>query len=331
MAEKLLEVRDLRKYFPVSQGFFAKAFGGRYTLLLKAVDEISFSIEEGETLGLVGESGCGKSTTGRLILRAIDPTGGQILFEGEDITAFSSSKLYQFRRKAQIVFQDPYSSLNPRMSVQDTIGELLKVHHLTAKEEISDKVNEILHTVGLPPEHAERYPHELSGGQKQRVGIARALAVNPRLIVADEAVSALDVSVRSQILNLLLDLREQLNLTYLFISHDLSVVRYMSQRVAVMYVGKIIEIGSARSLFKNPLHPYTQALLSAIPKIGDGSSSIFDNTATLLEGELPNAINLPPGCRFYNRCPHRMDRCREQEPVLKEVESKHQVACYLYE
>lgn len=329
--EPILKVKDLCKYFPLSAGMLARFLPGYEPLLLKAVDGINFTIQEGETLGLVGESGCGKSTTGRLILKAIEPTSGRLYFEGKDITVLSSEELFQFRRKAQIVFQDPYSSLNPRMTVKQIISEPLRVHQIVSKDEILDRVNTLLHLVGLRPEHGERYPHELSGGQKQRVGIARALAVNPRLVVADEAVSALDVSVRSQILNLLVELREELNLTYLFISHDLAVVRYLCHRVAVMYLGEIVEIGPTGSLFNHPLHPYTQALLSAIPRIGDGSASIFDDPALLLEGELPNPVNLPSGCRFYSRCPKRMERCRTERPVLQEVESQHQVACHLYD
>jgi oligopeptide/dipeptide ABC transporter ATP-binding protein len=284
-----------------------------------------------ETLGLVGESGCGKTTTGRLILRAIEPTSGRILFAGQDVTTLQGKALQPFRRQAQIVFQDPYSSLNPRLTVQQIIGEPMLVHRIATPESLRSQVQATLEMVGLSPEHAARYPHELSGGQRQRVGIARALGVQPKLIVADEAVSALDVSVRAQILNLFVELRERLRLAYLFISHDLGVVRFISHRVAVMYLGKLVEIGPAASVFDTPLHPYTQALLTAIPTIGDGSTSMFDQPERLLSGELPNAIDLPPGCRFYNRCPVRMDRCRAIEPELKALDAGHAVACYLYE
>jgi oligopeptide/dipeptide ABC transporter ATP-binding protein len=283
-----------------------------------------------ETLGLVGESGCGKTTTGRLILRAIEPTSGRILFNGQAITALHGKTLQPFRRQAQIVFQDPYASLNPRLTVSQIIGEPMRVHRLATKETLPDAVNTVLEMVGLSPEHGKRYAHELSGGQRQRVGIARALGVRPQLIVADEAVSALDVSVRAQILNLLVDLRERLGLAYLFISHDLGVVRFISHRVAVMYLGKLVEIAPAATLFATPLHPYTQALLAAVPTIGDGSTSMFDHTERLLAGELPNPVEVPPGCRFYTRCPYRMDRCRDVAPELQGVDTAHEVACHLY-
>ena len=328
--DSILEVEDLCKYFPISTGFLGKVFGRQPTTYIKAVDGLSFSMALGETLGLVGESGCGKTTTGRLILKALEPTAGRILFEHQEITQMRGQDLRGFRQQVQIVFQDPYTSLNPRMTVQRIIGEPLLVHRMASRREMPARVQELLGLVGLSPEHGGRYPHELSGGQRQRVAIARALAVRPRLIVADEAVSALDVSVQAQILNLFLDLREQLGLSYLFISHNLSVVKYISHRVAVMYLGKIVEVGSADGLFSHPLHPYTQALLSAIPTIGDGSSSIFDNPAILLEGELPDPINLPPGCRFYNRCPARMEVCRELDPPLQAAASHGLVACHLY-
>jgi peptide/nickel transport system ATP-binding protein/oligopeptide transport system ATP-binding protein len=263
-------------------------------------------------------------------LKAIEPTSGRLYFAGKEITVLSKQALFRFRRQAQIVFQDPYSSLNPRMTIKRIIGEPLRVHRIVPPPEVSERVNGLLDMVGLRPEHGERYPHELSGGQKQRVGIARALAVQPRLIVADEAVSALDVSVRSQILNLLMALREELNLTYLFISHDLAVVRYVCHRVAVMYLGQLVEVAPVASLFREPLHPYTQALLVAVPRIGDGRASIFDDPSLLLQGELPSPINLPTGCRFYERCPRRLERCRTEAPVLQEVAPQHQVACHLY-
>ncbi len=331
MPDALLSIEHLCKYFPLSEGFLSRLRPGREPRVVKAVDDISLTVYEGETLGLVGESGCGKSTTGRLILKAIEPTSGQLYFAGEEITTLSKAALQQFRRQAQIVFQDPYTSLNPRMKIRQILGEPLRVHRIVDDAERPQRVNTLLEMVGLSLEHGERYPHELSGGQKQRVGIARALAVEPRLIVADEAVSALDVSVRSQILNLLIALRDELQLTYVFISHDLAVVRYLCHRVAVMYLGQLVEVAPAGALFSQPRHPYTQALLSAIPRIGDGRTSIFDNPDILLEGELPNPIDLPAGCRFYSRCSQRLERCRTELPVLQEVDAQHQIACHLYD
>jgi oligopeptide transport system ATP-binding protein len=325
----LLAVEDLVKHFPLRDGLLGRVLGGRQRVV-RAVDGVSFVIEPGETLGLVGESGCGKTTTGRLVLRAIEPTRGRITFDGEEISALPPRQLLPFRRKAQIVFQDPYLSLNPRMAIGRIIAEPIRVHRLAPEVEIRARVGALLEMVGLQPEHAGRYPHELSGGQRQRVGIARALAVGPRLIVADEAVSALDVSVRAQILNLFVELRERLGLAYLFVSHDLGVIRFVSHRVAVMYLGALVEVAPTGELFKRPLHPYTQALLAAIPTIGDGSASIFDQPARLLEGELPSPIDLPRGCRFQSRCPHRFDRCAEVEPPLREAEPGHPVACHLY-
>ena len=329
-APPLLEVQDLVKHFPVRTNPLAALRRGVAPRVVHAVDGVSFDVAAGETLGLVGESGCGKTTTGRLVLRAIEPTRGRIIFEGEDITALPASRLLPFRSKAQIVFQDPYSSLNPRMTVGAMVSEPIRVHRLAEGAEVEARVRALLDMVGLSAEYARRYPHELSGGQRQRVGIARALAAGPRLVVADEAVSALDVSVRAQILNLLVDLRERLGLAYLFVSHDLGVIRFVSHRVAVMYLGRLVEVAPAGALFKQPLHPYTQALLAAIPAVGDGETSIFDNPARLLEGELPNPIDLPRGCRFASRCPHRMAHCDVVEPALREPAPGHAVACHLY-
>jgi oligopeptide/dipeptide ABC transporter ATP-binding protein len=326
----LLDVQHLTKHYSLDSSPLRRLLPGRQKRVLRAVDGVGFTMAPTETLGLVGESGCGKTTTGRLILRAIEPTSGRILFNGQDLTALHGKALQPFRRQAQIVFQDPYASLNPRLTVAQIIGEPMGVHGLASKETLPDAVNAVLELVGLSPEHGQRYPHELSGGQRQRVGIARALGVRPQLIVADEAVSALDVSVRAQILNLLVDLRERLGLAYLFISHDLGVVRFISHRVAVMYLGKLVEIGPAATLFARPLHPYTQALLAAVPTIGDGSTSMFDHTGRLLAGELPNPVEVPPGCRFYDRCPHRMARCRDSAPELQVVDTGQAVACYLY-
>jgi oligopeptide/dipeptide ABC transporter ATP-binding protein len=326
----LLAVEDLTKDFSLGGGILGRVVAGRRRVV-RAVDGVSFALDPGETLGLVGESGCGKTTTGRLVLRAIEPTRGRVLFEGEDITALPLGRLLPFRRKAQIVFQDPYTSLNPRMTIGRIVGEPIRVHGLAAGREVPGRVQALLEMVGLRPEHGERFPHELSGGQRQRVGIARALAVGPKLIVADEAVSALDVSVRAQILNLLVELRERLGLAYLFVSHDLGVIRFVSHRVAIMYLGALVEVAPTSELFKRPLHPYTQALLAAIPTIGDGRSSIFDEPARLLQGELPSPLDRPRGCRFASRCPRRFDRCEEAEPLLREAEPGHLVACHLYD
>ena len=313
MANKIIEVKNAKKYFNTKKG------------LLHAVDDVSFIINEGETLGLVGESGCGKSTTGRVALRLLDATAGEVFYEGEDIMKMSNKEMREMRKKMQIVFQDPYASLNPRMSVSEIIAEPLIVHKIYQdKAEMEKKVAQLMSTVGLAERLTHTYPHELDGGRRQRIGIARALALNPKFIVQDEPVSALDVSIQAQILNLMADLQDEFGLTYLFISHDLSVVKHVSDNIAVMYLGKIVEMTDSKNMFKNPLHPYSQALLSAIPlpKLGAHRNRI------ILEGDVPSPVNPPIGCRFYGRCMYRQDICKELEPELKEYEPGHTVACH---
>jgi peptide/nickel transport system ATP-binding protein len=322
----MVEVRDLKKYFPAPHGQF-----------VRAVDGVSFSIQRGETFGLVGESGCGKTTIGRCLLRLIEPTAGSIQFDSIDLLAASKSHMRELRRRMQIIFQDPYSSLNPRMMIGSIIGEPLAIHEKLSRRQQSEQVARLLNLVGLDPSFASRYPHEFSGGQRQRIGIARALALDPDFIVADEPVSALDVSVQAQIVNLLQDLQQQLGLTYLFISHGLAVVEHISTRVGVMYLGKLVEVASSRDIYARPLHPYTQALLAANPvpdpevaarkKRRNGRRN---DEPHVLPGEIPTPLAPPPGCRFSTRCPQVMEECRSHEPALVEVEPGHQVACFLY-
>jgi oligopeptide/dipeptide ABC transporter ATP-binding protein len=316
----LLEVSNLTKHYPVRKGVFSRVSGQ-----VHAVDDVSFWIAEGETLGLVGESGCGKSTTGKTILKLIDPTAGMIHWRGRRIDQLSSNEMRPYRRHLQVVFQDPYSSLNPRMRAADIVAEPIRNFESTAADEINDRVASLFDKVGLRPDQMVKYPYEFSGGQRQRLGIARALAPKPKLIVCDEPVSALDVSVQAQVINLLMDLQDDLGLSYLFVAHDLAVVEHISHRVAVMYLGKIVELTDKRSLFTNPQHPYTEALLSAVPVPDPG----MERKRVILLGDVPSPINPPPGCRFHTRCPYAEARCRVEEPAMKEVRPGHFVACHL--
>ena len=315
----LLETKNLSKYFTGKKGLL-----NRQPAQVKAVDHVSLTVNKGETLGLVGESGCGKSTLGRTILRLIPATEGQVLYNGEDILTYDKKKMWEMRRKLQIIFQDPYSSLNPRMTVYDLISAPLEVYKVGTKEERREMVEEILQEVGLDKQYLNRFPHEFSGGQRQRIGIARALILNPEFVVCDEAVSALDVSVRAQVLNLMRNMQQKKNLTYLFISHDLSVVRHISDRIAVMYLGSVVEVAEKAQLYSNPMHPYTKALLSAIP-LPDVKKI---RQRIILEGDVPSAYNPPSGCKFHTRCPYATDRCRQEAPVLQEVEKGHKAACH---
>jgi len=316
----VLKVEGLKKYFPIKKGILSRTVGHVY-----AVDGVSFQIYEGETLGLVGESGCGKSTVGRTVLRLLEPTEGTIEIDGTDITNLNKPELRDFRREMQIIFQDPYSSLNPRMTAGDIVGELLKVHGICDGKEKEDRVAELFDRVGLRQNQMENFPHQFSGGQRQRIGIARALALNPRLIIGDEPVSALDVSIQAQVINLLMDLQEEFKLSYLFIAHDLAVVEHISDYIAVMYLGRIVEYTDKKTLFTNPQHPYTEALLSAVP-IPDPT---IKRKKIILQGDVPSPIKPPSGCHFHTRCPYAEARCRVEVPTLKEIAPGHQVSCHL--
>lgn len=318
----LLEVEGLVKHFAA-----ARSVLGRPTAYVKAVDGVSFTVEAGRTLALVGESGCGKSTVSRLVLRLIEPDAGTVRFEGRDLGTLGANELRAFRRNAQIIFQDPYASLNPRMTVGEILAEPMEVHDIAQGKEKEDRVAELLKIVGLAPEHASRYSHQFSGGQRQRIGIARALAVNPDLIICDEPVSALDVSIQAQVVNLLQNLQQRFGLSYLFIAHDLAVVKHISDRVAVMYLGKLVEIADKRTLYARPLHPYTQALLSAIPR----PDPTLERQRLILSGDVPSPLNPPSGCRFHTRCVFAQERCKKEEPHLRDAGPGHRVACHFFE
>lgn len=318
----LLEVKNLKMYFENRKGLL-----GKKVEYVKAVDDISFQIHKGETVGLVGESGCGKSTTGYSIMRLYKPTAGQILYKGTDLAPLSTKEVWPYRKSMQMIFQDPYASLNPRMTVSDIIGEPIDIYHLYEGKARQERIYELLSTVGLGKDHASRYPHEFSGGQRQRVGIARALAVNPEFIVCDEPISALDVSIQAQVVNMLEDLQQSLGLTYLFIAHDLSMVRHISKKVGVMYLGSLVEFADTEELYTHTLHPYTKALLSAVPELDPAISKT--KQVQMLKGDVPSPINTPPGCKFASRCPYATERCKEERPQFKEVSPGHFAACHL--
>lgn len=321
--EKILEVRNLKKFFPIKKGLLLREVGN-----VKAVDDVSFDVYNGETLGLVGESGCGKSTLGRTLIRLYEPTSGTVRFKGGDWLAEKGESLRKARKDMQMIFQDPYASLDPRMTVGQILSQPFAIHNILTPTERKTRVKELLEIVGLKASHMNRYPHEFSGGQRQRISIARSIALDPSLIIADEPVSALDVSIQAQVLNLMKDLQEKLKLTYVFISHDLSVIEHLCDRIAVMYLGKIVEVATRDELFNNPQHPYTQALIAAIPRVGAGKKKMKKS----LEGEVPSPINPPSGCYFHPRCPKKMDRCSAEAPPLKSIGGDtHQTACWLYE
>lgn len=321
MSEALLQVEGLKKYFPIHRGVLGRVQGQ-----VKAVDDLTFTVNRGETFGLVGESGCGKSTTGRTLLRLLEPTEGRVIFDGQDITQLPSHEMRKWRRDMQIVFQDPFASLNPRHNVKKILEEPLIVHGMGSAKERADRVRALMDVVGLTQAHLHRYPHQFSGGQRQRIGIARALALNPKLIVADEPVSALDVSIQSQVINLMQDLQKEFQLTYIFIAHDLSVVKHICDRVAVMYLGRIVELADKEQLYRDPKHPYTQALLSAVP-VPDPDAK---RERVILQGDVPSPANAPVGCAFHTRCPKAMDICRSSRPQLSDMGGGHLTACHLY-
>ncbi len=323
-AEPLLRVDDLKVHFPVYKGVVLQKEVAR----VRAVDGVSFTLKRGETLGLVGESGCGKSTTGLAVLRMLEPTGGRIEFEGQDITHYDKARMRPLRRRLQMVYQDPFGSLNPRMKVRDIIGEPIEVHGIAAsRADHDDRIAALMRTVGLLPDMADRYPHEFSGGQRQRIGIARALALEPSLIICDEPVSALDVSIQAQVVNVFVELQQRLGLAYLFIAHDLAVVRHVSDRIAVMYLGRIVEIAARDEIYRRPFHPYTRALLAAIPVADPAIEATRQRVP--VTGEVPSALNPPSGCRFHTRCPLAMERCRSEDPVLRDLGAGRAVACHL--